>query len=135
VSSADTSPTVPATVRTAFALFMAAVVVSLANVLARVHFRISPPAGLVNPAVELVLFLGVGLRMRAGRLWARISMFSIALLLILLNLFLGYGLTRAFGSLPTYQVVLLMMLVSGKVALLGAATWMMYRPQNQAYFG
>jgi hypothetical protein len=135
VSSTGTSPTVPATVRTAFALYMAAVVVSLVNLLAQVHFGISRPAGLVNPALELALFLGIGLPMRAGRPWAQIGMFSIALLLILLNLFLGYGLTRAFGSLPTYQVVLLLVLVGGKVALLGAATWMMYRPQNQAYFG
>lgn len=127
--------TVPAAVRTSFALYMTAVVVSVANVLAQVHFGISKPVGLVNPALELAVFLGIGLRMRAGRMWARIGMFSIALLLILLNVFLAYGLTRAFGSLPSYQVVLLLALVVGKVALLGAATWMMYRPQNQAYFG
>jgi hypothetical protein len=52
----------------------------------------------------------------------------------MLNLYISFGLTRAFGSMPTYQVLSLMTLALGKVALLGAATWMMFRPQNQDYF-
>ena len=129
------SATVPGAVRTAFALYMAAAAVSAANAAALVHFHLAPGLVLANPVVELALYLGIGLPMRSGKLWARIGMFSVALLFILLNLLYTHGLTSAFGSAPTYQVVLLLVLVSGKVALLGAATWMMYRPQNQVYFG
>jgi hypothetical protein len=126
--------TPPREVRVSFALFMTAVAVSAANVLAQVHFGVSRAPVLLNPVIELVVFLAIGLRMREGKPWARIGMFSVALLLILLNLVVTYGLTRAFGSMPTYQVVLLLVLVGGKVALLTAASWMMYRPRNQLYF-
>jgi hypothetical protein len=133
VSSAEA--VVPDAVRTSFRLYLAAVAVSVVNVALQVHFHISPPLVLLNPVLELAVFLGMGLRMRAGRPWARVGMCSVAALIVLLNLIFIVRLSSAFGQYPTLQVVLLMVVAAGKVALLGAATWMMYRPRNQGYFG
>lgn len=130
----STEAVAPAAVRTSFRLYLAAVAVSVANVVTQVHFHINPALVLLNPVLELAVFLGIGLRMRAGRPWARVGMSSVAALIIVLNVIFIGRLTTVFGEYSTLQVVLLLLLAAGKVALLGAATWMMYRPQNQGYF-
>ncbi|HEY9413377.1 MAG TPA: hypothetical protein VIQ30_01355 [Pseudonocardia sp.] len=129
-----TPATVPSAIQTAFVLYQVTVLVSLANAVARMDFGMSSAAALLNPALELLVFVGVGLRMRAGRPQARIGLLTASLLLILLNLLVTYGLTQALGSLPTYQAVVLWVLAGTKVALLAAAAWMMYRPGAQRYF-
>ena len=131
----STEALIPAAVRTSFRLYLAAIVVSVLNAAMQVHLHISPALILVNPVLELALLLGIGLRMRAGKPWARVGMSSIAALIIVLNVVFIIRVTSVFGQYPTLQVVLLLGLSAGKVALLGAATWMMYRPQNQVYFG
>jgi hypothetical protein len=132
VSSTEAS--IPAAVRTSFRLYLVTVAVSVVNVATQVHFNISPELVLLNPVIELALFLGIGLPMRAGKPWARVGMASVAALIVVLNLVFIIRLTSAFGQYSTLQVVLLLVLAGGKVALLGAATWMMYRPQTQDYF-
>ena len=131
----ETEARIPAAVSTSFQLYLAAVAVSAVNVATQVYFHISPALVLLNPVLELAVFLGIGLRMRAGKPWARVGMCSVAALIVVLNLVFIVRLATAFGQYSTLQVVLLMVLAAGKVALLGAATWMMYRPQNQVYFG
>lgn len=131
----STEASTPAAVNTAFRLYLAAVVVSVVNAVTQVYFHINPALVLLNPVLELVVLLGIGLPMRAGKPWARVGMSSVAALLILLNVIYVVHLTSVFGRYSTLQVVLLLVLAVGKVALLAAATWMMYRPQNQVYFG
>ena len=124
----------PALVRSAFRLYVGAVAVSAANAVLQVVFDVSPFVVLLNPILEATLFLGIGARMRGGSRLARTVLLGVAGLFIAVNLAFAAGLTSAFHRHSTALTALLLILVTAKVALIAAATWMMYRPPNHSYF-
>lgn len=128
---------VPAPVHTAFLLYLGAAALAVTNAVLQLTSGISPPLVLVGAAVEAVLFVAFGRQMHNGKLWARLTMLSLALV------FTVYSLAGLAGLIMLMRAgsddlgglrVLLALLWSAKVVVLVSATWLMYRPANQAYF-
>ncbi len=132
MSSAQITP--PALVRTAFALYLTAAGLSLANAALQVVFGLGGDTVLVGAIIEATLFVAFGVHMRAGRLWARLTMLSLSGVFFAFGVLALMVLLGAVGQSRDPLVVLTLLFVSTKMALIGSAAWKMYRPANQTYF-
>ena len=126
--------TPPFAVRVAFGLFAAEVAFSLLIVYLQISHRLTGYTALVGVAIEVVVFLGIGSQMRAGKLWARVAVMSMGWLLIAVGLLGIVGLVGAFGHQTDSLVWFTIGGVVVKVALIVGGIVMMYRPANLGYF-
>lgn len=124
----------PSAVRAAFALFVAEVAFSLLNVYIQISHQLSGYTALVGPAIEAVVFIVVGSRMRVGKLWARVAVMSLGWLFIAVGVLSVVGLAGAFGHRMDGLVWFAMGCVLVKIVLIISGIVMMYRPENLGYF-
>jgi|SRR5882757_1801887 len=130
----DSGPLPPTPVRASFALFLGVVVLSLLNAVVQVAFRLSGAITVVGAVIEAVLFVLLGTQMRAGRLWARVTLMSVAWVFIAVSLLAMVGLNGAYGNHMDELVLFTLIYVSAKLAMIIAATALMYRPSTRGYF-
>lgn len=120
--------------RAAFALFVGEVVLSLLNAVLQVSTQLSGTTVVIGALIEAGLFLGLGVPMRAGRLWARMALMSVAWVFIAIGVLAGFALNSSFGQDVNGLVAFALICVAGKLILIIAGTVMMYRPENRGYF-
>jgi hypothetical protein len=130
----DVGPLPPTAVRASFALFLGVVVLSLLNAVIQIAFKISGATVLVGALIETVLFLFLGTQMRGGRLWARVTLMSVAWVFVAVSLLAVFGLNESLGRHMDGLVLLTLVYVSAKLAMIIAATVAMYRPSTRGYF-
>jgi hypothetical protein len=130
----DAGPLPPTAVRASFALFVGVVVLSLLNAVIQISLRISGATVLVGALIEAVLFLVLGSQMRVGRLWARVTLMSVAWVFVAVSLLALFGLNGSFGRNLDGLVLLTLVYVTAKLAMIVAATVLMYRPSTRGYF-
>ncbi|MCU1650958.1 MAG: hypothetical protein QOG57_3865 [Pseudonocardiales bacterium] len=130
----DAGPLPPTAVRASFALFVGVVVLSLLNAVIQISFRISGATVLVGALIEAVLFLVLGSQMRVGRLWARVTLMSVAWVFVAVSLLALFGLKGEFGRNLDGLVLFTLGYVTAKLAMIVAATVLMYRPSTRGYF-
>ncbi|MDT7609096.1 MAG: hypothetical protein QOC83_3162 [Pseudonocardiales bacterium] len=130
----DAGPLPPTAVRASFALFVGVVVLSLLNAVIQISFRISGATVLVGALIEAVLFLVLGSQMRVGRLWARVTLMSVAWVFVAVSLLALFGLNGSFGRNLDGLVLFTLGYVTAKLAMIVAATVLMYRPSTRGYF-
>jgi hypothetical protein len=124
----------PTSVRLAFAVFLGDVVLSLLNAVIQVSVHLSGATVLVGAVIEAVLFIGLGVRMRAGRLWARVTLMSVSFVFVAVGVLAVIGLDSAFGHQVDGLVWFALICVAVKLVLIVAGTVLMYRPGNALYF-
>jgi len=124
----------PTPVRASFALFLGVVVLSLLNAVIQVAFRLSGATVVAGALIETVLFVLLGTQMRAGRLWARVTLMSVAWVFVAVSLLVVFGLNGAFGGHMDGLVLFTLMYVVAKLLMIIAATMCMYRPSTRGYF-
>jgi hypothetical protein len=132
--STDVGPLPPASVRASFALFLGVVVLSLLNAVIQVAFRLSGTTVLIGALIETVLFLLLGTQMRAGKLWARVTLASVAWVFVAVSALAVFGLTGEWGGNLRGLVVFTLVAVVAKLTMIIAATALMYRPGVRGYF-
>ncbi|WP_028926148.1 hypothetical protein [Pseudonocardia acaciae] len=120
--------------RASFALFLGVVVLSLLNAVIQSAFRLSGTPVLVGALIESVLFLVLGAHMRAGRPWARVTLASVAWVFVVVSLVAVYGLNGEWGGNLRGLVMFTLVAIVAKLAMIVAATLLMYRPSVRAYF-
>ncbi|HEV7789137.1 MAG TPA: hypothetical protein VGP05_09010 [Pseudonocardia sp.] len=130
----DAGPLPPTAVRASFALFVGVVVLSLLNAVIQISFRISGATVLVGALIEAALFLVLGSQMRVGRLWARVTLMSVAWVFVAVSLLALFGLKGEFGRNLDGLVLFTLGYVTAKLAMIVAATVLMYRPSTRGYF-
>jgi hypothetical protein len=124
----------PVAVRASFALLLGVVVLSLLDAVVQVAFRLTGATAGVGAVIEALLFVPLGAQMRAGRLWARMSLLSVAWVSVAVTLLGMFGLGGAFGARLTGLELLTLGYLSGKLVMIIAATVLMYRPSTRDYF-
>ncbi len=132
MSSAQITP--PAPVRAAFALYLTAAGLSLVNASLQMAFGFGGNPVLIGAIIEATLFVAFGVHMRAGRLWARLTMLSLSGVFFAFGVLALIVLVGAVGESRDPLAVLTLLFVSTKMALIGSAVWKMYRPANLGYF-
>lgn len=132
--STDVVPLPPAPVRASFALFLGVVVLSLLNAVIQVAFRLSGTPVLVGALIETGLFVLLGTQMRAGRLWARMTLASVAWVFVVVSLIGLLGLNGQWGGNLRGLVVYTLVSLVAKLFMIIAATVLMYRPGVRDYF-
>jgi hypothetical protein len=130
----DTGPLPPVAVRASFALFLGVVVLSLFNAVVQVAFRISGATAGLGAVIEAVLFVFLGTQMRAGRLWARVTLMSVVWVFVVISLLAVLWLGGAFGVHLSGLAMLTLCYITAKLAMIVAATVLMYRPSARDYF-
>ena len=130
----DAGPTPPGPVRRSFALFTGAALVALVNAVLQVVLGYNGPIVLVGAVAEALVFVLLGSFMRVGRLWARVSLMSVAWIFIAVSLLSLFGLNGAFGRHMDGLVMLTMAYVVLELLLIGFGTVLMYRPGMGGYF-
>jgi hypothetical protein len=130
----DIGPLPPVAVRASFALFLGVVVLSLLNAVLQVAFRTSAATVGVGAAIEAVLFVLLGAQMRAGRLWARVTLMSVAWVFVAVSLLAMFGLGGALAGHLTGLALLTVGYLAAKLAMIVAATVLMYEPSARDYF-
>jgi hypothetical protein len=107
---------------------------SLLNAVLQLSTQLSGATVLVGALIEAALFLGLGVPMRAGRLWARMALMSVAWVFIAIGVLAGFALNSAFGHEVDGLVAFALICVAGKLLLIIVGTVLMYRPENRGYF-
>jgi hypothetical protein len=130
----DAGPVPPTAVRASFALFVGVVVLSLLNAVIQISLRVSGATVLVGALIETVLFVFLGSQMRTGRLWARVTLMSVAWVFVAVSLLAVFGLNGSFGRHMDGLVLFTLVYVTAKLAMIVAATVLMYRPSTRGYF-
>lgn len=130
----DVVPLPPAPVRASFALFLGVVVLSLLNAVIQLAFRFSGTPVLVGALIETGLFVLLGTQMRAGRLWARVTLTSVAWVFVAVSLLALFGLNGEWGGNLRGLVVFSLVALLAKLCMISAATVLMYRPGVRDYF-
>lgn len=130
----DTTEPVPESVRYAFAVFVAAALLSLANAVYQLSNGLSPGLVLVGAGVEAALYLVLGSQMRIGKLWARMALMAFAWVFLALGLLFALGLLTAPGGPVGGQELLAAIGYFAKVLLIVIGTVLMYRPDSHGYF-
>jgi hypothetical protein len=130
----DAGPLPPTPVRASFALFVGVVVLSLLNAVIQIAFRIGGFTVLVGALIETVLFVFLGSQMRVGKLWARVTLMSVAWVFVAVSLLAVFGLNGSFGRHMDGLVLFTLVYVTAKLAMIVAATVLMYRPSTRGYF-
>jgi hypothetical protein len=121
-------------VRASFALFIGAVMLSLLNAVVQVAFRLAGVGAGVGAVIEAVLFVLLGTQMRAGWLWARVTLLTAAWVFVGVTLLVVFGLGGAFVSHLTGLAVLTIGYVVAKLGMIVTAAALMYRPSTRGYF-
>lgn len=124
----------PGAVSASFALFVGESVLALLNAVIQVSAHFSGPAALVGAVIEASLLIGLGVRMRAGKLWARVALMSVAGLFVVIGVLSVIALRGAFGHQMDGLVVFALICVAVKLALIVGGVVMMYRPSTYGYF-
>lgn len=132
--STDVVPLPPAPVRASFALFFGVVVLSLLNAVIQVAFRPSGTPVLVGALIEAGLFVLLGAQMRAGKLWARVTLASVAWVFVVVSVLAVYGLNGEWGGNLRGLVVVTLIFLVAKLSMIISATVLMYRPGVREYF-
>lgn len=128
------SGSVPHSVRVSFALFVGVVLLSLLNAVIQLVAHLNGTKPLFGALIEAVLFLGLGSMMRIGRLWARITLLSVAGVFLVIGILSVIGLAAAFGHGLNGLVTFALICVGVKVLVIIAGSLMMYRPDTYGYF-
>jgi hypothetical protein len=130
----DASDVVPHSVRVAFALFVGVVVLSLLNAVLQLVAHLGGTKPLYGALIEAALFLGLGSQMWAGKLWARITLLSVAGVFLVIGILSVIGLAGAFGHGLDGLVTFALICIGLKVLMIIAGSMMMYRPDTYGYF-
>lgn len=107
---------------------------SLLNAVVQVAFQFSGSTVVLGAVIETSLFLLLGAQMRAGRLWARVGLMSVAWVSVAVSLVAVFGLNEAFGRRVDVVVLFTLVYVAAKLIMIISATVLMYRPSVRGYF-
>jgi hypothetical protein len=124
----------PSAVSASFALFVGESVLALLNAVIQVSAHFNGPVAVVGAAIEASLLIGLGIQMRAGKLWARVTLMSVAGLFVVIGVLSVIALRGAFGHRMDGLVLFALICVTVKLALIVAGVVMMYRPSTYGYF-
>lgn len=128
------SGVVPRSVRLAFLLFVGAVALSLLNALLQLVTHLGGTKPLYGALIEAALFLGLGSQMRVGKLWARVTLLSVAGVFLVIGILSVIGLAGALGKGLGGLELLAVVCVGVKVLVIIAGALMMYRADTYGYF-
>jgi hypothetical protein len=118
----------------AFSLYVLAGVLAVLNAVTQIALGQTKLIALVGAGVQLALFVVLGSYMRAGRLWARMTLMSLAFVFGAYQVLLLLSLLPLLAENPGGLVRPTLGYVLAELALLVFATVQMYRPPTRGYF-
>lgn len=125
----------PDALRRAFRYYLAVVALSVANAVIQLIFDIAQSNLIIlGPVIEGAAYVGCGLALLAGKLWARVALLTFSGVFLAYNALFAIGLGIRLGETDADTLAtVLLMLVAVKIVLILTGTRLMYRPENVRY--
>jgi hypothetical protein len=124
----------PRAVRLAFLYYLGNVVLAVTAAVVNLVMHLSGPMVLIGPAIEAIVFLGIGSQMVLGKLWARVAVMSFTWMFVAIKALEIYGLNKAFGHNMDQVALFTFSCVGGELVLLILGMVSMYRSSTHDYF-